>query len=65
MDAFYAGDASGRFWPTIGSAIAGLARRAGCSASACPLPEVREAARDMRRPLPDTGKQRDERRLAA
>jgi hypothetical protein len=65
MDAFYAGDARGRFWPTVGSALAGLARRAGCSASACPMPEVREAARDMSRPLPETGQQQHEHRVAA
>lgn len=36
------------FWEAFGSALATLARRTGSSASGCPLPEVREAARDMR-----------------
>jgi hypothetical protein len=36
-----------RFWGTLGTAIVGLARRAGCSARDCPLPEIREAARDI------------------
>jgi hypothetical protein len=36
------------FWEAFGSALAALARRTGSSASGCPLPEVREAARDMR-----------------
>jgi hypothetical protein len=36
-----------RFWGTVGTAIAGLAKRAGCSAKQCPLPEIREAARDL------------------
>jgi hypothetical protein len=36
------------FWDTFGSALAALARRTGGSASGCPLPEVREAARDIR-----------------
>jgi hypothetical protein len=35
------------FWGTVGTAIAGLAKRAGCSARECPLPEIREAARDL------------------
>lgn len=45
-----------RFWGTVGTAIAGLAKRAGCSARECPLPEIREAARDLDRawPLPPT-----------
>ena len=37
-----------RFWGTVGTAIAGLAKQAGCSARECPLPEIREAARDLR-----------------
>jgi hypothetical protein len=36
------------FWEAFGSALAALARRTGSSASGCPLPEVREAARDLR-----------------
>jgi hypothetical protein len=36
------------FWEAVGSALAALARRTGSSASGCPLPEVREAARDIR-----------------
>ena len=36
------------FWDTFGSALAAIARRTGSSASACPLPEVREAARELR-----------------
>jgi hypothetical protein len=36
-----------RLWGTLGTAIVGLARRAGCSAKECPLPEIREAARDI------------------
>jgi hypothetical protein len=36
------------FWAAVGSALAALARRTGSSASGCPLPEVREAARDIR-----------------
>jgi hypothetical protein len=36
------------FWITLGGAIAGLARRAGCSAEGCPLPEVREVVADLR-----------------
>jgi hypothetical protein len=36
------------FWEAFGSALAALARRTGSSASGCPLPEVREAARDIR-----------------
>jgi hypothetical protein len=36
------------FWEAVGSALATLARRTGSSASGCPLPEVREAARDLR-----------------
>jgi hypothetical protein len=40
--------AENSFWEAFGSAIAALARGTGFSASGCPLPEVREAARDMR-----------------
>jgi hypothetical protein len=36
------------FWEAFGSAVAALARRTGSSVSGCPLPEVREAARDLR-----------------
>jgi hypothetical protein len=36
------------FWETFGSALAAVARRTGSSASACPLPEVREAVRELR-----------------
>jgi hypothetical protein len=36
------------FWEAFGSALAALARGTGFSASGCPLPEVREAARDIR-----------------
>jgi hypothetical protein len=41
------------FWQVVGSALATLARRTGCSASECPLPEVRAAARDVSRPRPN------------
>ncbi len=41
-------DTKHSFWGTVGAAVAGLAKRAGCSADHCPLPEVREAARDLR-----------------
>jgi hypothetical protein len=45
------------FWEAFGSALAALARRTGSSASGCPLPEVRAAARDIRelRHKPATG----------
>jgi hypothetical protein len=52
------------FWEAFGSALAALARRTGSSASGCPLPEVREAARDMRR-LRDQHDREPDRRLAA
>jgi hypothetical protein len=43
----------GRFWHSIAGALASLARSAGCSADSSPLPEIREAARDLREwPLP-------------
>ena len=51
------------FWEAFGSALAALARRTGSSASGCPLPEVREAARDIRE-LHQPGGDRD-RRVAA
>jgi hypothetical protein len=43
-----AADHGDGFWDALGSALAALARRTGSSASGCPLPEVREAARDLR-----------------
>ena len=39
--------AAGLLWQAFGGAVTGLARQAGCTASACPLPEVREAAREL------------------
>jgi hypothetical protein len=48
MDALNVGVAETGFWQTVAVALAALARSAGCSASGCPLPEIREAARDLR-----------------
>jgi hypothetical protein len=59
-----AGQPENGFWEAFGSALAALARRTGSSASGCPLPEVREAARDIRR-LPHKQATKPDRRIAA
>jgi hypothetical protein len=35
------------FWQMVSAALAALARKSGCSLLESPLPEIREAARDL------------------